>query len=119
MPQGKKSYSDAELIKLSDGDSHFVKKMIDLFVEHGSATVEEMVAALSDSDFKTLSVLAHRLKSTVRLLGIEAIQEEVKMLEHPEKYNLSKEEIEEMTCKVRDEIYIVIDEIQNTDQKLH
>lgn len=113
MPQGKKSYSDAELIKLSDGDNFFVKKMIDLFVEHGSATVDEMITAFLNEDLKSLSVLAHRLKSTVTLLNIEAIRQEIRLLEHLDKHNLSKEKIKEMTYKVRDEIYTVIDEIQS------
>ena len=109
---GSKSYSVEELNIISNGDNEFIKKMIDLFVVYGSETVEEMNNCLKTKDYANISLLAHRLKSTIKLLCISSIENEIKLLENSHKNNLNPVEVEVLVHKIRNEVYVVIKDIE-------
>jgi HPt (histidine-containing phosphotransfer) domain-containing protein len=65
------SFNPAMLHELSSGNSEFIKQMVSIFLEDVPKAIDEMKAAASSSDFATVGQLAHRIKSSVGMVGAE------------------------------------------------
>lgn len=61
---------DPEIIHdLANGNIQFMKEMVAIFIEDVPVACNEMNTALSRSDMKTLGELAHKVKSSVGMIG--------------------------------------------------
>lgn len=58
---------------LSSGNTAFEREMLELFISEVSKDVQEMSAAYSISEFKTIANIGHKLKSSVQLVGFESL----------------------------------------------
>jgi HPt (histidine-containing phosphotransfer) domain-containing protein len=69
------------LESMAAGDNNLIKEMIEIFKEQVPEFIEEMKNALNNNDFKSLSSVAHKAKSSVAIMGITTLTEELKTLE--------------------------------------
>jgi len=81
------------LTEICDGDRDVITEMIDLFEVQVSEIIEEMQKAELESDYDTLSNIAHKAKSSAAIMGMHMLSEKLKELEllsknksNPEKY---------------------------------
>lgn len=74
-------YDLTGLKSISKGNDAFVKKMLQLFIEQGPATVREIKQAYEINELEKIKKLAHRLKPSIDNLGIVSIKEEIRDIE--------------------------------------
>lgn len=67
------------LHRMSSGDESFVKEMIKLFLKQVPQELEKLTTVASDS--QTVKQIAHKLKSSVSMVGAEELLVQVKELE--------------------------------------
>jgi len=79
--QKDRSFDLTNLESISKGDKVFIHKMLRLFARQGPATVAEIKVAYELSDIEQVRKLAHRLKPSIDMLSIRAIQSEIRELE--------------------------------------
>lgn len=77
---------DLSLIEaISGGDTDFIRKMIELFIETVPPNVQELNDCLLNQNWDGVSKLAHKLKSTLDSMGIESVKEEIRTIEQSAK----------------------------------
>lgn len=99
MPQTKQENKmDGEKTKVTDlsylkstmsGKKEAIREMILFFLKHVPAYLEEMHAAILQSDYLAISKIAHKTKSAVAIMGIKSLEPDLFKIE-----SLSKEGIE-------------------------
>ncbi len=88
-----KLYSLNTLHNLSRGNLEFVNKMLTIFVEQTTATLQKAEKAISMGDFIEASRLIHKIKPSVESLGVTSIMGDIKSLEKIAKETQNKEQI--------------------------
>ena len=71
----------AHLDSVTGGDEKFKKELIDVFIQQLPTLLVGLEKALQDKDYKQLSAIAHKTKSSVALMGIEALRADMAELE--------------------------------------
>ena len=66
---------------MSGGDSKFIQEMIELFREQIEEYKQIMPELLQNKDYNGLSKMAHKAKSSVAVMGMAMVAEELKELE--------------------------------------
>ncbi len=69
------------LESMAAGDNDLIKEMIEIFKEQVPEFIKEMREALTNNDSKALSSVAHKAKSSVAIMGITSLSEELKIFE--------------------------------------
>jgi len=65
----------------SNGDTDLMLEMIQIFSEQVEETRREMADTLEDKDWFKLGKLAHKMKGTVSIVGMEGLAAELKKFE--------------------------------------
>lgn len=78
---GKASFDLTYLRSVSDNNQEFLQEMIQTFVQSIPPVLEDMQASLETKNWKKLSRLAHQIKPSFSLLGMEALRETVFSIE--------------------------------------
>ena len=79
--------------RISGGDSDFVKRMVQLFLDTMPEALTEMEATTKDERWDVLSKQAHKLKSTIDSMGITSLKQLVRNIESNGKTNTNTSEI--------------------------
>lgn len=89
---GKASFDLAYLRSVSDNNQDFLQEMIQTFVQSIPPVLEEMKASLGMKNWKKLSRLAHQIKPSFSLMGMEELRNTVSYIEEnaDHKTNLSE-----------------------------
>ena len=66
---------------MSDGDDNFIREMIKLFREQIEEYKQDMPELLRKKDYDSLSKMAHKAKSSVAVMGMKNVAEQLKDLE--------------------------------------
>jgi len=74
-------YDHRRLEKQTGGDPVMTRRMLDIFLEMTPPIISDLKAAAADRDIRRLENLAHKLKPSVRLMGMDAILEDTLHLE--------------------------------------
>ena len=74
--------TDLEYLKtMSGGDATFIREMIDLFKEQIEEYKQLMPELLQQKDYDKLSKMAHKAKSSVAVMGMKHVADQLKDLE--------------------------------------
>lgn len=76
-----KLYNLSMVEAISGDDKSFINKMLHLFLQTVPGTLKEMQAAASAGEWLALSKLAHKLKSTIDSMGINAVKQDIRTIE--------------------------------------
>ncbi len=87
-------YINTEYLEtVAGGDNNLMKELIDMFRDQVEEVFSEMESFLAGKDFNSLSLLAHKAKSSVAIMGMEDLATMLKTFElqakegqYPEKY---------------------------------
>lgn len=86
QPGGKFKFIDpSHLDSVTDGDTKFKKELIDVFKQQLPTLIVGLEKALQEKDYKQLSAIAHKTKSSVALMGIESLRADMAELEQKAK----------------------------------
>jgi HPt (histidine-containing phosphotransfer) domain-containing protein len=69
------------LKNMSGGNEEVVKEMIGIFIEQVNEISNDMILAVKEEDWLSLSRLAHKAKSSVAIMGMSELETELKRLE--------------------------------------
>ena len=70
---------------VTGGDEKFKQELIGVFVQQMPTLIVGLEKALQDNDYKQLSAIAHKTKSSVALMGIESLRADMAELEQKAK----------------------------------
>ena len=73
------------LDSVTDGDTKFKKELIDVFIQQMPTLIVGLEKSLQEKDYKQLSAIAHKTKSSVALMGIESLRADMAELEQKAK----------------------------------
>lgn len=93
----EKLYNLADLRIIQKDDEGFIKNIVGLFVSNVPKNAAELVTACDDGNWERVYFLAHKMKSSIELVNIETIRDEVKRVELNAK---TKQNLEEIPDKV-------------------
>ena len=92
---------DLSLIEaISGGDTDFIRKMIDLFIETVPPNVQELNDCLSTESWDGVSRIAHKLKSTLDSMGIQSVKQEISTIERSAKNRQNLDMVSTLVHKV-------------------
>jgi len=78
---GQTAFDLAYLRTVSDNNSEFLRDMIDTFVQSIPPVLQEMESSLSEKNWHRLSRLAHQIKPSFSLMGMDALRKTVVYIE--------------------------------------
>jgi len=70
------------LLAAGNGDTDFTRKLVALFIESVPQAVAELKSAAAQKEYKLVRRIAHKIRSSIDLLGIHSLNEPVKKLEN-------------------------------------
>lgn len=79
----KGKYINLEYLEnISGGSKSLVKEMVEIFLEQVPEFTKEMKELLAKKDYQSLGLLAHKAKSSVAIMGMNELAEDLKDFEH-------------------------------------
>ena len=112
-PADQKSRFDlAYLRSISNNNQEFLQEMIQTFVQTIPPVLDEMTEALQEKNWKRLSRLAHQIKPSFSLLGMDALRKTVFYIEENSEQGLDLPELARTTNEFVVECGAVIRELR-------
>jgi PAS domain S-box-containing protein len=104
-------YSLDVIRKMSHNNEAFVNRASQLFADTIPLTVRDMEQALEQQDWKTVSALAHKVKSTIDTMKIESVKETVRFVESNAKQESNLPEVRTGVHTIAHVLLQVVDDI--------
>jgi len=79
--QSEKLYDLAMVDSIGKGDKEFTDNIVSIFIEAMPANLESLIKAAADKNFDSLSRIAHKMKSSIDLLGVSTLKQTIRDLE--------------------------------------
>jgi HPt (histidine-containing phosphotransfer) domain-containing protein len=98
---------------MSGGDSNFIQEMVELFREQIEEYKRDMPALLRSNDHGALSKMAHKAKSSVAVMGMAEVADQLKELEILAKESKEPERYEEMVNDFLEKSLLAVKELEN------
>ncbi len=114
----KRITSLSYLNSISDGDPSFQKDIIQTFIDNTPSILDQMNRFLKEKEWKKAGDLAHALKPSFTLLGMEEKKEIVMKIENYGKEGKNLKEIPELMIRLQDTISIAIKELKTALNEL-
>jgi HPt (histidine-containing phosphotransfer) domain-containing protein len=70
------------LNEMSDGSDDLVRDLINIFIKQVPVFTEQLDSYYQSGDYYSLGKLAHKIKSSVAMMGINELKTDMKTLEH-------------------------------------
>lgn len=93
----EKLYNLADLRIIQKDDEGFIKNIVGLFIQNVPKNAGELVTACDNGDWERVYFMAHKMKSSIDLVNIDAIRADIKRVELNAK---TRENLEEIPAKV-------------------
>ncbi len=74
-------YDLSKLLSLSRNDKSFVQKMVQMFIEQTTLSIQQMKEAYANKDLDTIYNIAHKIKPSIDAMGIEVLREDIRDIE--------------------------------------
>lgn len=104
-------YSMEIIQKMSHNNEAFMNRARQLFADTIPVTVQDMHKAMEQEDWKMVSALAHKVKSTIDTMKIESLKEVVRFVEANAKQETNLVEVRAGVSKIREVMLKVVDAI--------
>ena len=103
------------LKSMSGGDSEFIREMIDLFRDQIEEYKQFMPELLRKKDYNNLSKMAHKAKSSVAVMGMTVVAQQLKDLEILAHDGLEVERYESLINEFLEQSQLAIEELENSN----
>lgn len=108
-------YDLTVLSRMTGGDKAFLKHMVQLFLTEAPKQVEEMRVAIENQDWTELGKTAHKIKSTIKSMGIHSMVDDALSLEQDGKNQTNLGMIEENFALFEAKFIQVVELLQQED----
>lgn len=98
---------------MSGGDAKFIQEMIALFRDQIEEYKQYMPDLLRKKDYDNLSKMAHKAKSSVAVMGMAKVAEDLKELEILAHEGKDVEKYESMVAHFLEQSRLAIEELEN------
>lgn len=100
--QKEQKYINLEVLKeISEGNNDLMRDLIGLFSKQVPVFIEQMETYLSNNEFELLGKLAHKIKNSVAMMGIEVLVSDMKKLEQLTQSNDNTDKIKNKVAKFK------------------
>lgn len=107
----KKLYDLNYLKKVSDNNVEFIKEMVQTFVNSIPEVLQELEEGLAAKDWDRISRLAHKVKPTFTLIGLDDLKVSIVFIEVNAGKKTELEKVEKLTREFIEQCKIVIPEL--------
>jgi len=98
--KGPKLYNLDDLRMIQKDDDSFVLNILGLFIQNVPKNASELVIACDNGDWEKVYFLAHKMKSSIDLVNIVSIKDDVRRVELNAKTKANLEEIPEKAANI-------------------
>ncbi|GAA4296457.1 hybrid sensor histidine kinase/response regulator [Nibribacter koreensis] len=106
------------LNQFAEGNLGFMLEIIHIFLEQTPAQLAEMQEAGARSDWKTVSALSHKMKSSLALIGIDQLQELNGQIEYASLHRVDTQGLQDLIQAFSQMVHSVIKQLQVEAQRL-
>ena len=106
------------LKEMSGGDQTIVQEMIDIFKDQVEEFSHDMEEHLNKKDYSSLGKLAHKAKSSISIMGLDDLSNDMKVLENLAKSGKETEKYPVLVNKFRKETKEAVEELDEVLQNL-
>jgi len=103
----KMHYNLSNLKNMVGDDPDVILEFINLFVDTSAQTLSDLNNAHNAKDYPTVGSLAHKLKSSVDLMGIESLYDTIRIIERSGKEQINIPSLPDHFSKLNDVLEIV------------
>ena len=100
---------------MSGGDDNFIREMITLFREQIGEYKKDMPELLRKKDYDSLSKMAHKAKSSVAVMGMKNVAEQLKDLEVLANKGEEVDRYESLVNEFLEQSELALIELENTN----
>ncbi|NMC37815.1 MAG: STAS domain-containing protein [Bacteroidales bacterium] len=97
---------------VTGGDPALIKELVTMFSEQTAEIFKDMKSRLSDKDYNSLGLLAHKAKSSVAIMGMESLAEMLKQFEHQAREAMGTEKYEEYIRRFGEDTRSAVKELE-------
>ena len=90
---GENLYDLSILSEMVYGDSEFMQELINTFIEHAPIDSKELTAFAKEKNWEETSKKAHKLKSSIRTIGVTSLSDIILQIEMDAKKNNNLDKI--------------------------
>jgi HPt (histidine-containing phosphotransfer) domain-containing protein len=101
------------LLSMTEGNKELILEIIDIFVVQVEEFWIEMQDLLNKKDYDSLGKLAHKAKSSVAIIGMQAMSKKLRELEILCMEGKNSEKYQDVISDFKSECLIVIQELQD------
>jgi len=105
MSKEYRLYNTDRLHEIGDGDAGFIKEVIEVFLQNLPANANSLVQACMDQEWQSVYFIAHKMKASIDLMGIEKLMQEIRTIEQWAKSNTNFDQIAEKVNLVNEIIH--------------
>jgi HPt (histidine-containing phosphotransfer) domain-containing protein len=82
---------------ISDGDRDFIREILETFVKITPESIDAINESLEQKQWKEVARVAHKIKPSILLLGVDELTKLIKEIEQMAK---NQEELDQLTTKI-------------------
>jgi dihydrodipicolinate synthase/N-acetylneuraminate lyase len=105
-------YDLCALHDMASGNDGFIISLVKIFLETIPPNSKEMVEAAQKGNWDMVSKLAHKLKSTIDMMRMETIKQEIRTIEWDAKNHVNKESLLKLVTIVDKTIMIAASQLR-------
>jgi CheY-like chemotaxis protein/HPt (histidine-containing phosphotransfer) domain-containing protein len=96
----EKLYNLSLVNDLAEGNTDFIKSLVQIFIDTIPATSKEMLVCIENAEWEQAGKLAHKLKSTIDTMQFVSIKEDIRFIELNGKNKTNTHQIRTIASKV-------------------
>jgi HPt (histidine-containing phosphotransfer) domain-containing protein len=100
------------LNQVFQGNKDLVDNIINLFLQQVPEYIQEMVNCVERNDLLSLHPLAHKAKSSIAMLGLKNMEQNIIRIEQDSKHNRNLEELPQIVMLVQNECAVVYEQLR-------
>ncbi len=109
----EKLYDLEQLKAIAAGNSEFVAKMVNMFLDITPRLVERIEAGLQTQDWPEVKAAAHKMKPSVDMMGIASLHDVVRTIEGNAKTETNLEQIPALYLRLSETLERVYEQLRN------
>ena len=108
----------SHLKQFADGNEEFMLEIIEIFISQTPEQLQEMQEAATHSDWTAVRGIAHKLKSSLALIGVQQAQELNNHIEHAALHRIETEQLAAQIAQLASMTHGVIQKLQQEVSRL-